>query len=154
MDFEHKQQLILDSLEHAAEVLGDITAPVYARYYARCPEARAHFTRFHPDSPERLEGTMVEQALYCLMHWFDAPGEVEIVLTGTIPHHIETLGVPAELFSLLITAVCDIVIATVPAGAEDERGVWRELHDGLLRLCRNSAQQAVPAGRGLAAGGT
>lgn len=150
MDFEHKQQLLLGSLERAAELLGDITAPVYTRYYARCPEARTHFANFHPDGPERLEGSMVEQALYCLMHWFDAPGEVEIVLTGTIPHHIETLGVPVELFSRLITAVCETVVATVPAGAEDELAVWRELHRALLRVCSESAQYAVPHGRGLA----
>lgn len=152
MDFEHKQQLILRSLERAAELLGDITAPVYARYYARCPEARAYFTNYHPDGPERLEGTMVEQALYCLMLWFEASGEVEIVLTGTIPHHIETLGVSVELFSWLITAVCDTVVATIPVGAEDERAVWHELHDALLSLCCESAQYAVSTGLGTADG--
>lgn len=145
MDIEHKQQLLNCSLERAAEVLGDITAPVYALYYARCPEARLRFAEFHPDGPERLEGSMVEQALYCLMHWFEAPGEVEIVLIGTIPHHVETLGVTVELFSCLITAVCDTVVATVPAQAADERSVWRELHTDLMRVCAESAKYALPS---------
>lgn len=145
MSVEDKQLLIHSGLERAAEVLGDITAPVYALYYARCPEARARIAEFQPDGPERLEGSMVEQALYCVIYWFESPGEVEIVLLNTIPHHIETLGVTVEMFSRLITAVCDTVVAIIPADAEDERAVWQKLHVDLMGLCAESAQYAHPS---------
>lgn len=88
---------------------------------------------------------MFEQALYCLMYWFESPGEVEIVLLNTIPHHIETLGVTIEMFSRLITAVCDTVVATIPAQAEDEHAVWRKLHADLMSLCAESAKCAQPS---------
>ncbi len=35
---------------------------------------------------------MVEQALYCLMYGFDSPGEIEILLLGSVPHHNDTLN--------------------------------------------------------------
>lgn len=144
---EEKQALVQASLERAAEALGDITEPVYALYYGRCPDARARFAEFYPHGQERLEGAMVEQVLYCLMYWFESPGEIEIVLISTIPHHIETLGVPGDMFSHLITAVCDTVIATIPAEAEAEHAVWRELHRELTGLCGESAQYARPPQR-------
>lgn len=140
---DDKYALVLRSLERAAEALGDITAPVYALYYERCPEALAKFVEHRPHGRERLEGEMVEQALYCLMEWFSSPGEIEIVLITTIPHHIETLGVSCELFAKLITAVHDIVTETIPADAEEERAVWRELHAELITLCEESARNAV-----------
>lgn len=144
MDTEEKQALIQSSLERAAEALGDITGPVYALYYSRCPKARQRFAELYPQGQDRLEGTMVEQVLYCLMYWFESPGEIEIVLISTIPHHIETLGVPGDMFSELITAVCDTVTATIPAEAEAERAVWRDLHAELVELCGESAKHARP----------
>lgn len=144
MDVTEKQALIQTSLERAAEALGDITKPVYALYYSRCPEARARFTSLYPQGQERLEGTMVEQVVYCLMYWFESPGEIEVVLISTIPHHIETLGVTGDMFSRLITAVCDTVTATIPPEAEAEHAVWRELHAELTGLCEESARYAHP----------
>lgn len=144
MDVAEKQALIQSSLERAAEKLGDITGPVYALYYSRCPKARERFAELYPQGQDRLEGTMVEQVLYCLMYWFESPGEIEIVLISTIPHHIETLGVPGDMFSELITAVCDTVTATIPPEAEAERGVWRDLHAELAELCGESAKHARP----------
>jgi hypothetical protein len=140
---DEKGALIHRGLERAADALGDITAPVYALYYDRCPEALAKFIEHRPHGRERLEGEMVEQALYCLMEWFSSPGEIEIVLITTIPHHIETLGVSCELFAKLITAVHDIVTETIPPDAGDERAVWRELHAELIGLCEESARNAV-----------
>lgn len=144
MDVAEKQSVIQIGLTRAAEVLGDVTAPVYELYYKRCPEARERFDYFYPEGRERLEGSMVEQVLYCLMYWFDSPGEIEIVLITTIPHHIETLGVTNDMFAKLITAVRDTITATIPPEAESERTVWRDLHDELLQLCAESAKHARP----------
>lgn len=143
MTQEEKNILVHRGLERAAEELGDITAPVYALYYNRCPEARAKFIEHGPHGKERLEGEMVEQSLYCLMEWFASPGEIEIVLITTIPHHIETLGVDSSLFAKLITAICDVVVETIPPAAQDEREVWRELHADLMELCEESARGSV-----------
>ncbi|MFA7604350.1 MAG: hypothetical protein WCY29_15225 [Novosphingobium sp.] len=147
MDVAEKQSLIQTSLARTAEALGDITGPVYALYYERCPEAQERFDHFYPEGRERLEGSMVEQALYCLMYWFDSPGEIEVVLISTVPHHIETLGVPGDMFARLITAVCDTVTATIPPEEKDELLVWEELHADLIGLCNESAKHArsVPA---------
>lgn len=144
MDVAEKQSLLHTSLTRAAETLGDITAPVYTLYYARCPDARERFDHFYPEGRERLEGAMIQQVLYCLMYWFESPGEIEIVLMSTIPHHIETLGVTSEMFSRLLTAVCDIVTSTIPAQTMDEVEVWRELHADLITFCEESAKHARP----------
>ena len=144
METAEKKALLEASLMRAAEQLGDITAPVFAHYYARCPQAPAMFRHHDPHGRDQLEGTMVEQALYCLMHWFDSPGEIEIILITTIPHHIETLGISGELFSGLLESVCDTITATIPPGEDSERAVWRELSDTLLGICTESASHAKP----------
>jgi hypothetical protein len=153
MDVVKKQALLHSSLIRAAEALGDITAPVYALYYIRCPEARLRFDELGLGERTQLEGAMVQQTLYCLMYWFDSPGEIEIVLTSTIPHHIETLGVSGKMFTHLISAVCDTIIATIPAQEEHELAVWRELHADLIGLCEESAKHAcLPVSIGAARG--
>jgi len=43
MQKDQKSMLLENSLERAAERLGDITEPVMNRYYASHPEARASF---------------------------------------------------------------------------------------------------------------
>ena len=82
---------------------------------------------------------MIEQVLYCLMGWFDSPGAIEMVMLGTVPHHIDTLGVDPEWFSALITVTCKTITATIPKEATDELVVWDYLHDTMQRLF-NSAE--------------
>lgn len=134
--------LINRTLERASEQLGDITGAVYSRFYARCPRARASFATLDAGNPARLEGTMVEQALYCLMRWHESPGEIEIILMTTIPHHIETLDVDLEQFGGLLDAVCDVIAGSIPADALDELTAWQELRDTLLGICTEAASHA------------
>lgn len=146
MDLEEKKALLNASLERAAEQLGDITPHVYARYYERCPDARASFEELHPGNRRQLEGQMVEQALYCLMEWYDCPGEIEIILVTTIPHHIETLHVKFEHFAELIDAVCETVTATIPPQQSGELAVWEELQAAMKALCKEGAEYVrIPA---------
>jgi hypothetical protein len=142
MDIEEKKALLNSSLERAAEQLGDITEKVYARYYERFPEAQQRFAELHPGGQHRLEGEMVEQVLYCLMQWFDCPGEIEIILLTTIPHHIDTLHVKPAFFSELMTTVCETIIATIPPGESGERAVWDELQETMQTLCDQGSQYA------------
>ena len=144
MDRDRKKALLDRSLERAAEALGDITGPVYDLYYARHPEAREDFAYHDPGGRAQLEGTMVEQALYCLMEWFDSPGEIEIILLTTIPHHIETLGVSIEQFTRLLAAVCEVLNGTIPPGEIEERAVLAELEKSLLDICAQAAACAGP----------
>lgn len=147
MDIEAKKAALEASLERAAERLGDITPHVYDIYYRRCPEAKADFEYHFPGDNHPLEGQMVEQALYCLMEWYDSPGEIEIILLGTVPHHIETLHIQPRHFSELINAVCETIVATIPPGNAEEMAVWRELQGELMALFDASAQYARPAGQ-------
>ena len=130
------------SLERASEQLGDITPIVMSTLYARRADARARFEDLAAGNRAQLEGEMVEQVLYCLMEWFTSPGEIEILLLSTIPHHIDTLGVGPGLFNDLISIVCETVIATIPASAEDERRVWTELEGELLAISETGASYA------------
>lgn len=139
MDRERKRELAEASLERAAGQIGDITVPAMERYYALLPEARAMFVHHDPYDPHRLEGSMVEQALFCLLLWFESPAEIRILLETTVPHHIETLNVDERTFSTLLEVVCDIVGELIPPQCEDERAVWAELRADLLKICAKSA---------------
>ena len=142
MELATKKALLESSLERAADALGDITPHVYEDYYARFPEARTSFELLYPGGAKLLEGEMVSQALYCLMEWFDSPGEIEIILLGTVPHHIETLGIQPYLFKELIVAVCDTIQATIPAEEAGERAIWAELRSEMLSLFAEAAAYA------------
>lgn len=144
MDLVAKKAALEASLERAAEQLGDITPHVYETYYRRCPEAKADFDHHFPGDSHPLEGQMVEQALYCLMEWFDSPGEIEIILLSTVPHHIETLHIEPRHFSELINAVCETIVATIPPERSEELAVWKELRGELIALFDASALYARP----------
>ena len=120
------------SLQRAADLLGDITPHVFARHYKSHPESMVEFVQDFPAGRQALEGQMVEQVLYCLMTWFECPGEIEMVLLSTLPHHIDTLKVAPEHFTALIDAVCDTITDTIPADQIEELAVWRELRGELL----------------------
>lgn len=147
MDLPAKRAALEASLERAAQQLGDITPHVYEAYYRRCPEAKADFEYHFPGDDHPLEGQMVEQALYCLMEWFDSPGEVEIVLLTTVPHHIQTLHIEPRHFSELIVAVCETIVATIPPENADELAVWKELLGELMALCDASAKYTQTVSR-------
>jgi hypothetical protein len=120
-----------ESLERAAEALGDLTAPVLARFYAHHPQARAAFAHHGGDRQARLEADMVETALYCAMGWFERRAEIQIVLAGATPHHQETLAVPLAWYLGLIEALVAVIVETIPPDAAAERAVWAEIAAGL-----------------------
>ncbi|MCH7629820.1 MULTISPECIES: hypothetical protein [Novosphingobium] len=140
-----KDLVLLDTgLTRAAEALGDITPRVMQRLLARFPEAAQRFDSLcswdrTPEVRARLEGEMVEQALYCLMRWLESPQEVEIILYGSVPHHAETLDVPPAMFTGLLEAVCDEIIATIPADVGDELQLWQSLRADLVALIARAA---------------
>ncbi len=134
-----KKALLDASLERAAELLGDITPQVMAAYYARQPGGLESFEFHSLGDLNQLEGQMIEQVIYCLMQWYESPGEIEIILLTTIPHHIDTLKIAPQFFADLIEVTCDVIAGTIPAEATDEQAVWEEVRHEMQALCAQGA---------------
>lgn len=129
-----KFQLVERALERAAEQLGDITAPVMARFFARCPDAEASFAHHWPQNPERLQAEMVDNALYCIMVWYERRAEIEIIIYTSVPHHAETLKIPSHWYRELLAATVDVLAETCPSGAAEEAAMWADLRAALTGL--------------------
>jgi hypothetical protein len=138
--------LLEQSLHRAAEQIGDITGPVMTRYYQRHPEAMAAFDAHALGNRPALEGDMVERVLYCLMQWLESPGEIEMLLTGSVIHHNDTLQIPPTWFEELVKAPADIIVETIPPENSAEIAVWKDLRQDLHKLIEESSHQVyVPA---------
>lgn len=113
MSRQDKSRALEEVLEQAAESIGDVTRPVLELLYQRMPKARQAFAQHGGRKLGELEASMVEQVLYCLMTWYERPVEVEIILRETVPHHIETLDIPQEVFDGLLCATLDLLESSV-----------------------------------------
>lgn len=142
MDKTTKMQMVDTILERTAEVVGDITESVMADFYQKHPDAPAQFKHHFPVDTFRLEANMVEQALYCLIDWFKSPQAVEILLLGSVPHHIETLDVSAEIYHGLLQSTADIVGKTIPSENLIEIEVWNDASKKLKEIIVASSQYA------------
>ena len=132
MTVPRSSELVETILYRAADTVGDIAAPAIALFYQRYPECRALFDHHGTLRVQDLENDMVSQALYCLMNWCSSPGEVEIVLLGSVPHHADTLNVPPDFYRGLLMATAEVIADSIPAKNREERAVW----DALCReLC-------------------
>ena len=134
MDAKEKMAVVDRILTRAAEEVGDLTPPAMAAYYRRQPQARELFAK-------HASGNMGN--LYCLMYWYDSPGEVEILLTGSVPHHSDTLDVPPNLYLELLDATAGVIEETIPADNREERRVWTELCEDLRQVIRDSGRFAL-----------
>jgi len=130
-----KMQLLDTIMERACDILGDVTPHVFNLYYVTFPEARAHFVKHARSKCGQLEGQMVEQILYCLMEWPESPEQVKIILLDCGPHHVETLDIPPGLFCGLIDAVCNVIDKTIPQQEEDEKALWKSIHNDVRAVC-------------------
>lgn len=140
------QELMDRMLTRAAEQIGDLTGPAMARYYERLPEALATFEQLALGNRPLLEGQMIGNSLYCLMHWLDSPGEIEILLGESVPHHCDTLQIPTEWYEALIDTTAEVIAETIPPQANDERELLQricsELHAVFERCRREIAARA------------
>lgn len=126
--------LVETALDRAGAQLGDITPLVMARFLARCPDAQASFVHHWPHNPERLAAEMVDNALYCAMTWFERKSEIEILIQSSVPHHTDSLGIPAQWYAELLGATVDVLAETCPAEAEEEAAMWVQLRAALTGL--------------------
>ena len=91
---------------------------------------------------------MVENCLYCLMHCLDRRAEIEILLESSVPHHHFTLDVSLGWYQGLVDATIDVIVATVPADADDEQRLWQEIRerlDAIFDGCRTLLPDGDPA---------
>ena len=70
-DRQAKRALVERGLERAGEAIGDITAPLMARFYAAFPDAEASFDHHGLGRRALLEAEMVGNVVYYLMTWFE-----------------------------------------------------------------------------------
>jgi len=147
MDNAQKLHIVDNILERASELAGDITDSVLAEFYRGDPEARNLFTHHCPVDTIRLEAGMVEQALYCFMRWFQSPGEIRILLLGSVPHHVETLKVPVNYYHRFLQAMATVIRKTIPAENREEIDVWNEICGDLGEIVDAANQYVYRAER-------
>ena len=133
MDKE-RQQIVEAGLERAAEILGDVTAPVMAEFYRRFPAARASFAHHSPLNPAKLEAEMVGNALYYLLCWFENPIEARIYFDTSVPQHRVALNVPPDWYRAFIEATLDEIETAVPPLGPDEAAAWADVREALVGL--------------------
>ncbi len=146
MGSAQKLAVVEQILSRVVEDMGDITQAVIALYYQRLPEARERFQYHAQGNIDNLQGEMVAQALYCLMTWFESPGEIEILLLGSVPHHSETLKIPSTFYRELINATAEVVESTIPTENSEQLAIWREVRSQLQNLVDQSATSSKPLG--------
>jgi len=134
-------ELMERSLERVVEALGDPCEPVFARFYARFPDARDAFVRLGLGSADKLQEQMFEQLIYCLTTWIARPEEVRIVLNSSVPHHLQTLEVMVEWYDGLIGSACAVLRGAVPAEAMDELALWNRIERELRECVRRSVER-------------
>jgi len=145
MNTNTKLSLMDEVLMRASEQLGDITPHVMAVYYRSHPEALAHFERLAFGKRAQLEGIMVENSVYCLMKWLEERSEVEILLSGSLIHHEETLKLPPDLYMDFIDATAAVVSATIPKECASQHAVLYEVCGELRSIVDSAAARRLPA---------
>ncbi|WP_324826976.1 hypothetical protein [Qipengyuania zhejiangensis] len=111
-------------LERLADVYGEATEPVLARFYARHPDARASFDHHGLGRTRELEDRMVAESFFLLLQWVDNPATARIDQGTAVIHHNDTLLVPARWYLGLVDAALEVLMATLPLDADAERALW------------------------------
>jgi hypothetical protein len=94
--------LVMRSFEIAAERVGDITAPVYERYYGLCPASKSLMS--HIDG--YVQGRMLEEVIELLLT--ERPETLRDYLRFETKTHV-SYGVEQPMYANLLAAVRDTV---------------------------------------------
>jgi hypothetical protein len=122
-----RTRLGLAGLERLAEERGDITAEALERYYVRMPEARRSFEYHGLDDVAGLEARMVSETVFLLLRWIEDRSATMIDQGSTIVHHNDALEIGPRWYMGLVDAVLEVLLETIPAGAEAERRLWSDV---------------------------
>jgi hypothetical protein len=131
------------SLERLAEIGGDITEPVLEAYYREHPGARASFVHHGLGETAKLEGRMVAESLYLLLTWTENEAAARIDHGSAIVHHNDTMQIPPHWYLGMVDAVLEVLLATIPAEARDERAMWREVRGEFARFVQSLRAEFV-----------
>ncbi len=100
---EHIINTISDSLEQCAEAVGDITAPVYNRFFAQCGDAEPLMGH----SDEGMKGRMLAQVIELLLT--DEHLGNDGYLRWEVDNHLLAYGVDVGMYPAFFEAVRDTV---------------------------------------------
>jgi hypothetical protein len=142
---EQKLEILNQSLEKAAEELGDINRLVLSRYYEAYPEAEKAFNRLSFENRatrSRMENSMIDSVLYCFMTWFEHPKEVDLTLQGAALQHTET-KIPLTIVIGLLETTADVILSTIDRDDTDARSIWQELQTNLIEIIDQSTVTLV-----------
>ena len=95
--------LVSESLELAAELAGDITPAVYARYFERCPGSEALMS--HID--ELVQGKMMVEVYRLVM--LENYSDEQAYLTFEVNNHALAYSVEPHMYGNLLTSLMDTV---------------------------------------------
>lgn len=149
MTSQRKLEILNQTLEAAADELGDINQLVLSRYYSAFPEAEKEFDRLSFDNINtraRMESSMIDSVLYCFMAWFEYPKEVDLTLQGAALQHTET-RIPLRLVSGLLRVTAEVIMSTIPANNNEAREVWEELQVNLIDIMDQSTVSVISLGK-------
>ncbi len=128
-------ELIVRSLEIAAERAGDLTGRVYERLFERQPEMRSLFWR---DSDGAIKGEMLSRVFEAILDFVGARRYAHRMIQSEAINH-EGLDVPREAFRTFFEIVCDAVAEA--CGAEWTAAMaaaWRRMLNQLDFYMRSS----------------
>lgn len=119
---------ISNSLEQCAEAVGDITQPVYARFFNQCSAAEPLMGH----SDDGMKGRMLAQVIELLLtdeHLGD-----DGYLRWEVDNHLLAYGVEVDMYPAFFTAVRDTVKASLGnRWGVDQANAWTTRIERLLQ---------------------
>ena len=96
-------EIIMDSLERAAQACEDPTSLVYARLFTQYPEMEPLFIM---DRQDEAKGHMLFEVIECIIDFIGPRYTSEGLITSELINH-QQIGVPADVFESFFTTVRD-----------------------------------------------
>lgn len=132
--------LIHSSLEHIAERVTDLTPQVYARYFARHPEARVLFGH---DDDDDLKGDMLSRLIMQIMDYAEGRANPEIIVSWASDH--VAYGVSLAMFPAMFESLEETLSeAAGEAWTTEVSCAWQAQFDGLLALIEAAFRRFAP----------
>lgn len=137
-----RNELIVRSIELAAERCDDLTPRVFARLFALCPEMQAMFRK---EAKDLVKGEMLAQTLQVIL---DFTGErrygAHMIQCEVQSHH--AYGVPPETFDVFFGVVRDTIRDLLgPDWSQEMARAWEDLLDELGCYATHPDQQQARA---------
>ena len=131
-------EIIAESLERCAEAAGDISDPVYARFFES--DAVAHGLMAHSD--QYMRGRMLEQTIELLLT--EQPAEPGGYLEWEVDNHLSAYGVQVDMYASFLRSVRETVATCLGAEWNDTyAAAWDEHTDSILTAIGNAPAAAA-----------